>query len=461
MRLKTCIRPRDVKLPQIAKKYIHSKRLDHRKKSLINHFYHWLQRHQLALHNLEQHHINKFLKKPWRLKPNKETRIHYRASLRTYLYWLYDKGYLKFDPQLDPSLPKRLPAIALQFIESLKPTLKASTLTAYRSSLRKFHAFLEDQSLDLHCLNRTHTSKWLNTLYENGLNPCTRVHNIINTRCYLRWLYDQGLLQQHTDHLIRKTDLPKLPSYLPRPLSPVHDAMLQKHLSKSKNICHLGLLLMRKTGLRIGELRNLPYDCLLIDYHGNRFLKVPLGKLNNERLVPVDDSIYRIIQTIKKTHNYEGKKKWLLQTPNQRQPDYSQYNLVLKNLAHKLRFKESVTSHRLRHTFATVMLNAGMSLVGVMKLLGHRDFRMTLRYAAITQETVGTEYFQALKKIEHRYPLKPLPSSEDFDPFNSMSVLSKWLQKTLPPSSAKRNRLLQKRIQRLREEIKKTIPAQR
>ena len=36
------------------------------------------------------------------------------------------------------------------------------------------------------------------------------------------------------------------------------------------------------------------------------------------------------------------------------------------------------------HTYATELLAAGMSLPGVMRLLGHHDFRMTLRYTAIT-----------------------------------------------------------------------------
>ena len=50
----------------------------------------------------------------------------------------------------------------------------------------------------------------------------------------------------------------------------------------------LGILLMRRTGLRIGELRNLTLDCLEEDLYGNHFMKVPLGKLNNERVIPLD-----------------------------------------------------------------------------------------------------------------------------------------------------------------------------
>ena len=49
------------------------------------------------------------------------------------------------------------------------------------------------------------------------------------------------------------------------------------------------------------------------------------------------------------------------------------------------------------------MLNGVMSLVGLMKILGHNDHRMTLRYSAITTETVRDEYMSALGKIADRY----------------------------------------------------------
>jgi len=67
---------------------------------------------------------------------------------------------------------------------------------------------------------------------------------------------------------------------------------------------------------------------------------------------------------------------------------------------------QKITPHRLRHTYATSILNGGMSLVGVMKLLGHHSLRMTLRYAEITQETVVKEYYEALTQIEQTYQLK-------------------------------------------------------
>ena len=62
-----------------------------------------------------------------------------------------------------------------------------------------------------------------------------------------------------------------------------------------------------------------------------------------------------------------------------------------------------MTTHRLRHTYATSMLAGGMSLPSVMRILGHSDYRMTLRYAAITDSTVFTEFAAALVHNAERY----------------------------------------------------------
>jgi integrase len=57
---------------------------------------------------------------------------------------------------------------------------------------------------------------------------------------------------------------------------------------------------MRRTGLRVAELRRLERDCVREDRQGERFLKVPLGKMNNERLVPLDQATLRAIRSLQR-----------------------------------------------------------------------------------------------------------------------------------------------------------------
>jgi site-specific recombinase XerD len=54
-------------------------------------------------------------------------------------------------------------------------------------------------------------------------------------------------------------------------------------------------LLLRQTGMRIGELIHLPPDCVLTNDKGEHYLKVPLGKMNNERMAPLTEESFELI----------------------------------------------------------------------------------------------------------------------------------------------------------------------
>ena len=102
-----------------------------------------------------------------------------------------------------------------------------------------------------------------------------------------------------------------------------------------------------------------------------------------------------------------------------------------------------------------------MSLVGVMRLLGHRNYHTTLRYAAITQETIGREYFQALTKIETRYEQQLRSASpSDPDPIHMLSDLARWIHKHLAGDQGHERaaRLLVKRLKRIEVEILPLMP---
>ena len=70
---------------------------------------------------------------------------------------------------------------------------------------------------------------------------------------------------------------------------------------------------------------------------------------------------------------------------------------------------------------------------GIMKLLGHRDFRMTLRYTQIVDETIGREYFEAMSRIAERYQLRSGDPTDvvDRDPVALVQSLISWITKNL------------------------------
>ncbi len=91
--------------------------------------------------------------------------------------------------------------------------------------------------------------------------------------------------------LLHRTDIPRLPQPLPRALSPdVDAALLTAVTGLTDQAARCRITLLRGAGLRLGELLDLELDCLWdLPRHGT-WLKVPLGKLMTERVVPLDDT---------------------------------------------------------------------------------------------------------------------------------------------------------------------------
>ncbi len=268
------------KLPPAAVTYLELRQA-RRAKRVVCLFHRWLNEEGLRLDDLKPSDVFRFFKSLRRHGSNDGTTRNHRARLRKYLAWLHDQGLMPFGAEATyEHQSKPVPEVE-KFVATLEPTLKPRTCAIYRQSLRRFHHWLSASGVALHELGRTQMTEWFIHLKERGLQPCSRADNIIFVRVYLRWLHELEVIKIHADDLIRSSDLPKEPSYLPRPIPPEADQQLQERLGNSSDLLHQGLLLMRRTGLRIGELQSLEYNCLRSDYEGRQFLKVPLGKLDN------------------------------------------------------------------------------------------------------------------------------------------------------------------------------------
>ena len=64
----------------------------------------------------------------------------------------------------------------------------------------------------------------------------------------------------------------------------------------------------------------------------------------------------------------------------------------------------NLTAHRLRHSLATRLLNAGMDITRIQKLLGHEHISTTMIYARVQNATVEADYRQAMAKVEVQQP---------------------------------------------------------
>ncbi len=230
---------------------------------------------------------------------------------------------------------------------------------------------------------------------------------------YLDWLSQHKKLKENPSTLIKSEDFPKRIQTLPRPFPPEIDIILQKRLRESDDIDKLGLYLMRRCGMRIGELLHLKMTCLETDNFENSYLRIFMPKFKSERLMPLDvdtlatvHKIYNLKQFVKK-EDFDS--HHLISHPTGRMRSSVHMAAVLRDTMKDLAVPGPIVTHRLRHTFATSLLSAGISITTLKKLLGHSDIRMTLGYAAVTNETVRHDYFKALTQIRDKYETASFP----------------------------------------------------
>jgi site-specific recombinase XerD len=306
-------------------------------------------------------------------------------------------------------------------IQTLALTLRRGTVHNYRSLVRGFLSYLQDAFPEVRQLAQLrrdpHLLGWFRWLAEQDppLSNPTREGHLLRLRRLLNDLTANGHPIQPA--LIRREDFPPRPRYLPRPLSPEDDRLLLQELRRTDDLSANALLLTRATGIRIGECIDLPLDCLRQLGAEQWALHVPLGKLHTERLVPVDDDGRRIVarllclRALAPPARLATSRGFLLPRGGDHRPLYRTLRLALAAAAQRAGCSGPVTTHRLRHTWATEMLRLGVSLPALMLLLGHKDIHMTLRYLQVTQPDLQREFHLARQNAPHRLPARSLPAT--------------------------------------------------
>jgi integrase len=229
------------------------------------------------------------------------------------------------------------------------------------------------------------------------------------------WGWERAPLRR----LVFPADIPRLPRPLPRYIPVDADRRLTGALEASSyRLAADGLLLARATGLRIGELLDLELDCVHEIGTQGSWLKVPLGKLDTERMVPLDQETLDLMDRIVATrspgrplpHPRTGRPTEFLFTHHGRRLSQTTLRKELNRSADQAGIGH-ITPHQLRHTYATALVNAGVSLQALMALLGHVSAQMSLRYAHLFDSTVRAEYERALTLAKTRLgSMPPAPS---------------------------------------------------
>jgi integrase/recombinase XerD len=196
-------------------------------------------------------------------------------------------------------------------------------------------------------------------------------------------VYGLSLAYKVMGHQHKGISLPslKFPKRLPVVLSKQETRRLLKtpHLLKHRIV--LGLLY--GCGLRRFELLNIKIQDVDLD---RLMLHIREGKGRKDRYVPIGKMLARGLKTyLEAEHPY----LWLINGKNNsgQLQQFSQTGVqwIIKEAARGAAIKKHVTSHVLRHTYATHLLEMGLDIMTLKDLLGHSDIRTTLIYLHVAQ----------------------------------------------------------------------------
>jgi integrase len=302
--------------------------------------------------------------------------------------------------------------------ESLTTSLTSHSAHYYLCTGRHFLNYLDAQHPRVHSLGQLrrdpHILDWLTLLRSRqpALAKLTYSHYVIRLRRILEELAWTEEIPRLT-RLIRADDIPRPDACLPRPLTAEQDQLVQQELLRRDDLVTNALLLLRHTGMRIGECLDLPLDCLRCIGQDQWAVHVPLGKLRTERLVPVDAFVCGLVHRLQLLRSQDSRAAdgFLLARPHGRNRLGYELRMALHEIAAAAGIRTRIVPHQFRHSFATEMLRAGVSLPVLMKLLGHKSPKMTLRYLEVSLSDVQREFQLAQLQPRHLAPVPKAPSA--------------------------------------------------
>jgi integrase len=299
------------------------------------------------------------------------------------------------------------------------------------------------------------------------LAPAVYICRLLFLRCILEELAWTAQLPDLA-HLVRREDIPRTPQRLPRPLTAEQDRLIQQELLRRNDLPANVFLLLRHTGMRIGECADLSYDCLLNVGPDRWAIHVPLGKLKTERMVPVDSFVCELVHRLRFFRSFDplpadGR---LLARHSGKQTLIKQLRPYLYDVSAAVGISTRIVPHQLRHTYASEIVRAGVSLPALMTLLGHVKAEMTMKYVQVAGNDLQREFHLARSQPRH---LAPQPKAPTISPRAGLeSVVDSLLfaqhaiemfRRSLPDGSP-RHRLdrLSNRLSKILSETRKLNP---
>jgi integrase/recombinase XerC len=295
---------------------------------------------------------------------------------------------------------ENLEQLQREFTEYLQIEKNASPYTVeyYNHDLEEFFTFVNQEGIGtLQEVDQRFVRVFLTSLYERKLTRKSVSRKISSIRSFFKFLEREGVIETNAFMLIT---LPKAPKPIPGFL---YEEEMVKLFESNDTSNPLGqrnqaiLETLYGTGIRVSECQNLRLKD--IDFSiGTLLVK---GKGNKERYVPFGSFAEKALQL----YIQDGRKQLLEKTGASTEAVFlnSRGNpittrgirVVLNKMVENAALTIRVHPHKLRHTFATHMLNEGADLRTVQELLGHESLSSTQVYTHVSKDHLRNIYLNS------------------------------------------------------------------
>ena len=169
-----------------------------------------------------------------------------------------------------PPLQHPLAPAFARAVESLCTALTLSSMRNYNIVVRHFLVYLAAEYPEVTHIEQLrrdpHILGWMASLRAQTppLATATCIGRLFALRTILNELAWANQLPEFAQ-LLRREDIPRMPHTLPRPLTAEQDQLLEQEFLRRNDLGGNIFLLLRRTGMRIGECADLSFDCLRSD----------------------------------------------------------------------------------------------------------------------------------------------------------------------------------------------------
>jgi site-specific recombinase XerD len=267
----------------------------------------------------------------------------------------------------------------------------AHTVKAYMNILAQFTRWL---TIPLERVTRTEIGVYVDHLFHKRLSPKTITCHVQTIRLLFDYLVnEEGMALTNP---VTKISI-RLPKPLPRHLKDDQVADLFSVIRKLRD--RAMFMLMLRSGLRVEEVAHLTVDA--VEYP-KRELFVASGKGAKDRMVYLSDDACTALAAYLKKRLSKARELFLVEKGPMKGKPISVRGIQKRIEYYARKSGLNVSSHCLRHTLATQLLNADAPLSSIQDLLGHTHVTTTQRYCRVANLKVRRDYFKAMEVVLER-----------------------------------------------------------